>query len=369
MCLDFDILLEVMRYVEKQREISRFMRTCRTLYEHGVPILLQYGVTLGVGEVWAFERFLRVDPSRNNHLRSLSLSFRFINIGNFRSTLLRIIKNAKNVTTLTITETGMALDYELMRTCATMSTIDTLSITAYPPEVRQRFLSLVVSPVRKLHVVNPPTRHYTLTPSHLITVLQPFNESLEEVSVSGVCWPQSNPISQLSFPKVTKMRLRDFIFTKMAGLDQSFPNLRELFVDNSDSRIRTADPQQVRDENITRQAISGSWPLLDKVSFDLDWLYVFAPTCHIQDLRIVFACSRGVKLDPRRLLDRYRAVVSAARPLRLSILKFQPENREALATALRDAPHSVQRLELEVEITSASEYSPGLLDVIVSSFI
>lgn len=154
----------------------------------------------------------------------------------------------------------------------------------------------------------------------------------------------------------------------MLGLEKVFPNLRELVIGNnaaiiSGTPLMVDEVEDYRESNL--EELGHSWPTLEKASFGLNSLYMPALGYSVRELVLVCGPSDADTVDPCLVSHRYQAVLYVARPLKLSIVKFHPQDAISAVAIFQEMPETVQRVQLE--IMRSQYYAPGLLDIIVSA--
>ncbi len=99
--LNFDVLAGIFAHVEQKRDVSSFMKTCKTLYRPAIPHILRDTVTIrGIPEVTSFGEFMLADhwsKDRNHylsHLRILIDIDYLEDLGRLPFALAKTIKNA-----------------------------------------------------------------------------------------------------------------------------------------------------------------------------------------------------------------------------------------------------------------------------------
>ncbi|TCD59806.1 hypothetical protein EIP91_011409 [Steccherinum ochraceum] len=121
--LDWDVLIYALSYVEDKAYQSRFMRTCRTLYNAGIPVLMSGELSIGwdmnnlsddpgLALTDSFCCFIEKDPRRALHIRhmyfrdSIAEQYSFMDIEEEEEALLerlrRVIGHCKNLKKLKI---------------------------------------------------------------------------------------------------------------------------------------------------------------------------------------------------------------------------------------------------------------------------
>ncbi|KAI0687182.1 hypothetical protein BC835DRAFT_410979 [Cytidiella melzeri] len=305
MSLNVDVLFEIMRSCTQDKStLSRLMRTCHLLYTKGVPLLLGSQITIRSRQLFSFCQFMKVDINHRSQLIR-SINFTFCQLEHTidatpeeLATILLMLENATNLKRLRLDNATLKSDDRLPMTIAALKTIEELELDTFGPQAESMLITLK-SPIRAMTVSfvdaeGKPLETYQPTPS-FIEAFKTFRETLEEITVSSAHWtsPWSGPTVDVSFTKVTSLKLLDWNDVEGEPLMVAFPNLRKLHarredifsVDTHDFFRGAGDVGSLRQLKIEAQnRNSVSWPFLDELSGE--YLYCFAILCPVRELSV-----------------------------------------------------------------------------------
>lgn len=335
MSLDFDTLLEIMSRVDDRPTLSRFMRTCRTLYFKGTPLLLRLGVSMNDVHLSSFCDFMLSDTSRLQFL--CEAGFGLFYLGWSGSELARsfatVLQGASNLRKLSLHFSVLRRHPRVIRAISTLERIQELTLDGLPEE-EQHIFQNIKSPIRKITVSFHGRERYISRPN-FVQVLAPLRNFLEDITVKFASWPESD--SGIRYPKVTSLTLVDCVTVDTVGLVFAFPNLCDLqlrFEHEWGDEWR-ALPEPTRLRNLARQE-HASWSSLRTLDCSLTHLYILAPSCSINHL-IIDVC-----LPSDTCLPWYLETLQLAQPTRLNLLVRRPVD---LLVRLPDIQNMITLLE------------------------
>lgn len=156
--LNMDILLCVMKDADERVDMWRVMRTCRTLYCHGIPILLRKQVVIThPGQLRSLWQFLSSDSQKTDrfqYLRSLSLR----NLGlrddtEIVSILVKILQSATHLEHLQLLESEvLSSSTEAIQAVANLGRLRSVLLALYPEDKPEamRWLQSTNSPISEM---------------------------------------------------------------------------------------------------------------------------------------------------------------------------------------------------------------------------
>lgn len=262
--MNFDVLFAIMSFLEVD-DLSRFMRTCHTLYDYGLPLLL--GCRLGDNRnplrAEAYYNFLLSDfPHRLRHLRSLYLSHSLlwstnVTISNLISVALTVIQFSPNITYLEIHQAKEAfnLDSELLASIGQITSLRHLKLHRCDATTAESLFQRLRSPLHTIDISFP--RADNVNP---LAMLYPTRGTLQSLSVGDALILSSHP--SVSYPQVHTLRLSGCSYN-LQSLAQCMPRLRRLTFAPDYAQL-SGIPDFGREHNLTAD-ISRVWRSLDYV--------------------------------------------------------------------------------------------------------
>ncbi|KAI0692776.1 hypothetical protein BC835DRAFT_27668 [Cytidiella melzeri] len=294
MRLDFDVLFEVLWWVRNKKTVSRLMRTCRTLYSKGVPLLLDSFVHLDNHRLQSFCLFMTADSSRCQYLRSVY--FNFLALCHEPAdidAILGVIQNASNLKRLHLNNETLASDDRFPLAFASLSSVEELVLDTYGKAAADMLADLE-SPVRHADITFVAGRNQSFpNPTDFVEALQNASKTLKTVVVSNVHWEAST--LGLKFPEVVSLTIENYDSIDGEGLMAALPKLRKLCTDHDfvgeDAQrlvINSLDEfQEMRSVSLERQECNGSsWESLDELSGNLHYLYCLGIACPTRKLEL-----------------------------------------------------------------------------------
>lgn len=149
--------------------MSRFMRTCRTIYQRGVPYLLRCGeVQVDQHRLISFLLFLNADPSRCKYVWDVTLSFYDFIHPNAAKLFNKLLPRMTSLKVLNISSSGpLDLDPQIPTILASLPHIEDLTLSHWSNEAA-RMIQAMKAPVRKASIT-----YWTDDPQDFVYHLSP----------------------------------------------------------------------------------------------------------------------------------------------------------------------------------------------------
>ncbi|TCD71592.1 hypothetical protein EIP91_007339 [Steccherinum ochraceum] len=330
--LPWDILLYTMSFLRDQRSIIRMMHTCRTLFNHGLPLLVE-DCFLAEEIIPFFTRFMLNHPECSSLVRRMEIakiSTKESYVGEDERTrfligqLPDVIRSMTNLQKLRCHDLDdfLELNSKLIGAFASLATIKVIQFNNLGI-LGQMLLTKLSSPVEKA-VLDFNVADGDWTVEFSPETLKNFAGSLQELYMT---YPPSDAFKhhstiQWQYPRVHSLHL-DLLCLNLTPyqLASIFPGLRFLEFRYSDARqVRDSQRQQnEQDQRIT-------WTSLDKLSCDVCWAYELAFKCTVRYWCNAYigdaASTSSSQPQPpmRTLIEYFQAVIGDIRPLHLDVL-------------------------------------------------
>ncbi|KAI0795695.1 hypothetical protein C8Q75DRAFT_803560 [Abortiporus biennis] len=294
MFVDFDVLLLIMDFVEHAQGVLAFSKTCKTLYSRRIPKLL--GCPLRFSDYYkpsraqTFIYLLNEDPSYFKYVRNISVdsseepqeSF----VGNITTSLMQKGTNLQylKVSVIKTVTTHLFPPISSPISCNKLQYLQVRDLDQYAMGMLKR----LNAPLKCLVVTFPrdDPRGQSIHP--VISLLENFTKTLEELSVSHVTWPQiGTPYSPLQFPRLHTLTCKNSFSDNLGHIIHAFPNLKTLELPDSCSHFDLENTRRVNMIQRTRlQESKHLWNSLETVKGFLETLYGFAFQDRVKDLDI-----------------------------------------------------------------------------------
>ena len=329
--LSWELFLDLMSYIPVKADLSRYMRTCRSIYHHGIPLLLKQCVFLkntGWRQIISFCDFMAKDPRRALLLHEIVFPGSFApadeetpeTINKASTSLSRIIIDARNLTILRVQSLRNLLSSNRFMSVAIISHRNIQTIEVGDVDLRGAvMLAKMRSPVTTAFLdfgctsaEDDDPDDEDLQPS---IILWPFREHLEELRLLNLPLYASFKMYDIRFTRVRSLTIEtyfpdDFAVEDLAG---AFPNLQTLKLhspevspmwDGDSYRELNADAFILPDEK---------WESLDQLRCDVWWAYGLFFQCPI---RMWSGARLGYQKDD---ISQFRAVIGDIRPRHLDV--------------------------------------------------
>lgn len=318
--------------VENQGDLSRLMRSCRTLYNQGVAELLRRGVQVScnIVKIFSFCAFVFADPERAQHIQSLGLNgiddtpiketidkeYHDFCLGEVLRTLAVAVALCKNIRTLGLrcSDYPLELSSHLFHAIVSLKTVQEVKLSDIDDMI-PILLSQMQSPVTCASV------NFDILQAHAdpIQILRPFAKSLVQLRTDfpNTLWGDpSIRFDSLQYIFLVKYDCADFIPEDLA---QSVPNLREVEWYFSHD-VECDEAEEMRAQIVatrTPQTSAAAWKTLDRLSCNIARTYSMALTC-----RIRFWEDASLHNFTVKQLHQFNNCLLDIRPLHLSLKIF-----------------------------------------------
>ncbi len=348
MQLNFDVLVVVMGHLLGADDVSRVMRTCRTLYSAGVPKLLCNEVDIcGLRTLMSFYRFISgSEGTRYQHMRELKLSLSIYRVEErWKSALVEILTHAQALRKLDIQTTELLDDPRFPVAISRLPNLTELFMSSKEPEMASvPMLSLMDSKVVKVGL------NFICEWEDAVEALSNFSSSLEELTLG---WAEF--ISEdVPYVKMKHLAVELWPVSEIAPLIQAYPNLRTLVIHGYEDLEREEDIREVNKSFQTQR----NWKSLDSVSSGIFELYAMAISCKIRYLDVGYLQGPN---EAEMLCD----ILPSCRPSILQVLFHHTFDIDQFPHIARTIPKELTHFVLSVDLLSKTP--GGTTRVIVSS--
>lgn len=300
------------------------MRTCRILYEAGIPHLLcKVRINLNsAGRISpsqmlvSFSLFICADPARHNLLvRELEISIEHRKIPNVDSqsvrTFAQVLKQFHNLLALKVcgAEYWLGLDSSLEDALSTLPNLQAISFNSRGYELATsataRVLKRLASPVRVLDLRYPDT-----SSQNLLDILRNFASTLEHIALYDLTLKSD----AIVYPRLKSVQLwgmsGEEISESISSLIVGAPKLNTI---NLQCR-GCLNIEEVRDSSILAQQRHQPWHILDSVQGNLTALYALGIQCRARAVIL-----QSSVLDSVEHCRHMKCVLQEMRPSTLSM--------------------------------------------------
>lgn len=254
--IPFDVIFDLFSYLSDRGDMSRLMRTCKTVHRHGIPALLRDTIDVYHKNLITLCRFFKADMSRCAHLRQLLV--RDLNDASKMGIqfFARVLQKATNIRHLHIGEDALT-NRDLRTALSNMKSIQELKLSFWDDEAAS-FLTHTQSPVRRLQVhCLPPDEWAIDSYADILQHLASLQNELEELIVQ---WGSLCEVPEgLRFPKVHTLHIYGCDAVEIRPIIVAFPNVRQLTImgdEEIDALELSVNVDNIRTQNI-RQRYSG----------------------------------------------------------------------------------------------------------------
>ncbi|EMD35957.1 hypothetical protein CERSUDRAFT_124517 [Gelatoporia subvermispora B] len=310
--LNFDILYEIMKN-SNLRGLLAIMQTCHALQHAGAKLLLDRHLPIsGQRQLRSFCRFMLADtPRRFATLHRASLLVSDV-VPSDRPTIALLTEVLRHAVALEWLQIGLQADVlnvhpELSQAVSALYSLRVLSFVGPSERAHADLISSINAPLAELNVVFHESQERQ--PSQdLIHLLEQFSRSLELLAVHNV---SCEPAPTIQYPMTLSLEasLEDAEYDFSAWI-RSFPNITDLSIISGYGNLSPNLMEQHRALNMAAQE-KHSWARLRYLSGYIDDLFVAAPTCKVDHLRVVFA-------DPT-WTEEFALVLESTSPQKLSV--------------------------------------------------
>ncbi|PIL27850.1 hypothetical protein GSI_11004 [Ganoderma sinense ZZ0214-1] len=345
--LNWDILLYMVTFLSRP-DVSSLMKTSHEFYELGLRELFRDPVELRANNVQSLHKCLHIGKSnpRSHYLRDVTMSCTLSHLPpvsresnvSMEQLLCDILQNASRLRKLRFDWGAASLSGSFSVVMPTLHCLEEL----YMPLVSQELWDSIKglrAPIRKLAVHFGPTNHLPFLTADPVSLLEPFQSTLEELDLAVV---QCEDMSVV-YPAVQKLSLADCYYGRTrGGIDIgpvmcAFPNVVDFSLsaakaqpalshwkegrscDHADliERCRTANTQWQREH--PHAAAGSGWAALESVTAG-----------HVVDLYMLGLRRAVPRVEIRAFskgtLWMFRHVVADTRPSHLAISLFARED-------------------------------------------
>ncbi len=353
MFLNFDVLERVFEYLYVNHHIISFMMTCRTLYDVGVPHVLDIVNLRNAESVHSFSRFMLADPSRRcRHLKHLILDGTSDPwLPHVKEIFVQFLRHAQPLAHLDIV-CCQALFSQDPRTAPLVSSLRHLRILGLKvmdPEHLWVVQALEAGLTDLTLTLTP--RSLTQDPTDPAHYLSNLGPSLQKLRV-GNCWFNASS-GELRFPRVRTLEFEPVLTrtTDITPMVLSYPNLRCLHIQRPFGQTPDLDWDASRARNLA----APSWRSLDEVFSDVLTLFILGLHCPITRLTLLpFG---------RYQMEQFSAIMDVTQPIEFNLDHLSDVFRadaDLITQAFRH-PLSFTRLVWRIDFGRLSLYNLGEL--------
>lgn len=274
MRLDWDALVAVMRCLRKKHEISSVMKTCKTLYAAGLPLLIaEHTENYSIESAMSYLNFLRADKhTRGPLLRTLELDVPglfFEDVIPF----LAAMEEALQATTqprdleLYVIQDQVASSY-LTATghCSSLAHLELHNITC---SQAADLLSRMFAPLKSVKLHFSP--QYEIQSFRITEHLRKFIGSLQDLRLLLIEWIIDDSVA-VQWTSMTSIETS--YLPRRGSMSAAFPNLRNIVVH------RTAHGEDAHGPT------ASNWIHLDYVAMPYPAFRHLLPSCTTRQLRV-----------------------------------------------------------------------------------
>ncbi len=349
--LNFDIFAGILAHVERKKDVSSLMKTCKTLYRPAIPHILRDGVTIeGIPKTRSFCQFMLAkhwSKDRNRYLSRLSIDVEFRkNIGYLPFALAETIKGAINLEELQMESLDSLLDgggksvFEVLQDLGSHCKLKKLTLQNVGERTVRLLGSMKTSTITDLSLsydidIEHPNPFLALR-SLRSTITTLHLEYIKSTSLNVQC------------PLVHTLSLETYPTAVTSALVFAFPNLRRFSVFNESGNH---DEDTIDDLRFTNQIdlvqLHGSWTHLRYLSGDVNQLYILGLSCPVYELRV------SICEDPDipRVLDLFDDVSPQMVDFNVSLYHLTIKKvEEFLPAAIQVISDSCSHLRLSIRV-------------------
>ncbi|KAK7682505.1 hypothetical protein QCA50_014305 [Cerrena zonata] len=363
--LNTDVLIYIMRFLTQKGHLLQMMKTCRSLYYSGLPLLL-FSITdvaflkdsnEAPTRMISFSQFIMADPKiRGPMVRDLKVLVsqypeRYFGV---LRTFAKVLAELKNLEYLQIfgLERWLKLEKGLMPTLAALPKIKTIRFKPGDNGVDTadrtvQTLKAMHSPVRVLHL----ELAYTARHQSLFKTLQNFSSTLEFLIVTIAILEKVDVI----YPQLKALDIKylkpDMI--RIAPLVACAPNLENLSLGDLVGFCLELDP--LRAHNVQTQR-THTWSRLDTLTGGIISLYLSGIQCPVRHL------SAYDSLQNESTISMWQTVVQDTLPsaLTINLCKLEVEDLPTLIPERAKANLTHLKLSLGVNVFNDSTGVDGI---------
>lgn len=336
MTLNFDVQVIVMSFISNRRDLLSFMQSSHTLYNAGVPYLLQFPNIINQRQISSFCDFmLSGGSSQLQALRQVSfpsswVRYRVSSRSGIILRLVQVFNHAHFIKSLEIVECE-----ELLRTHAdvalaiiSMKSLERLIISNVEDLTRNMFHRLK-SPITHLDMsffsTLSPSSHLDVTRANPVPVVANLASSLKDITFHRVHLDNRTT----RFPNVKTLSMRISHGINAGCMTYTFPNLERLSFDSWPGSQDISDHVAQANHRMNKRTQYGNeWSYLEYLEGNLLDLYFLALNCRIGEVVVTEVTSARLSM--------LRDVLDDALPRRLNITlstnSFNPKNLPVLIT-------------------------------------
>lgn len=306
--LNYDILLEVLKWCACPGDCARFMETSRFFYTHGFDALLSHTISISTQDVLLrFLACLQKDPEkRSKYVRSVRFGFFDLSepAGLELATALRRMSNLETLS-ISYSEDTILSHPDLPGAFAALSSVRKLDL-GYVGETAMGMLrsfrsALVSIDINFLGVAPDGDGFFDssaavgdLSLYHPAVILEHSRSSLQEVTSYG--WEMDTKIDldpALVYPQMRRLDLERSLLPRTMLYINAYPNLTHLRFHSGESELDHYHSSSIEDYdsrhelNVAKQIDSGrTWAALREFRGSLIDLYLLGLTCTVDDVHL-----------------------------------------------------------------------------------
>ncbi|KAI0789755.1 hypothetical protein C8Q75DRAFT_764776 [Abortiporus biennis] len=320
MNLDHDVLAVIMKDLKTRQTLLPLMKTCRTLYQTGLPYLLGLPLIFSVQPSHRkfnedFRRYIRSHPSYTEYIKVVSI-YTYIEDECIFDLLSLILKDACRLESL-----GVNLDIKketrakLLAPHSSISSLRYLSLENVD-EPERNMLKTFNAPLDGLLLTFAATIHddNLLNP---IPLLHNFSKSLRFLMTSFASWTYQESGETTILPNVRILNIIDCGVPNSTTIIRAFPNLSHLAIVEESLDIDVEELARLRSSNVEGSSGLRPWSILEEVrAKDISLLYALGLTCKVNRMVLEYCPSSNSQMKEAQV------VLSDMRPTILNISFF-----------------------------------------------
>lgn len=292
MRLNVDVIVAIMQMLQRKRDISALMRTCKILYSAGLPILIaEYAEDLSIQSASLYLDFLLAAKNgRIPLLRSLRLDVStpfFDDAAQFLSAVEEVLCSSTQLVDLQLNLLHDEAPSRFPIVIGRCSSLIHLELHGITHSKAADLLSRMDTPLKNLKLNFSHPFQDEIEPFGLVRYLHKFGRSLETLSLLLIEWTIEDSLAT-QWVKMTS--LETSYLPKKGSMSAVFPHLQNLFIHRSTHNDDAYGPPEIK------------WSHLDCVALSYPALMHLLPSCTIRQLQVFTQAAQPNVLGYERVL-------------------------------------------------------------------
>lgn len=356
--LNFDILANVLEFIDTHHDLLAAMRTCRTLYAAGLRPLVRLHYFIRDGRIQEYHNFMLAHaPASFSALEELDFMLHgdVDYSDNDIACVIDLLQKGVNIRELFLPEDLVYMGKGIPEAVASLTKLETLMIEGETPQQSEFILTRLHSPLATLVACFDP--HGSDDP---VPILAKFRNTLQEAELSCVMVSST----EFCYPSLTALKIdRYYNMPTLSVFATVFPNLQWLTIGSSNSNLRgeagmAAALDQQRVENIAFQEDHKCWKSLESVAADLVSFHSLGLKNDLKSLQI--AAQRNTSKED--CLACFQAIIPSLHTRALTVqLRDEPD---VLSQAFRGMTGTLEMFEISLTFWSFEQYGKTLVSVV-----